>query len=92
MHKFTIELSDAELKALAHVAYDPEEWIHNAIHFRCSTAIDDIVNAEVQRLLSEGKPITGSKEDIVMAAKIESAADREERNLELQQAFESQKG
>lgn len=77
--QFTIELSDAEFKALSHVAVDVNEWIQNAVHFRCSTAIDDIVNLEVQRKLSNNEPITGTKEDIVNAANIESAADRQDR-------------
>jgi len=82
MATYTITLSDAEDKALGFVAFSQDAWIQNAVHERCRIAIDEIVNAEVQRLLSEGKPITGSKEDIVMAAQIQSAA---ERNAEAQE-------
>jgi hypothetical protein len=71
---YTITLSPAEQKALAHVALDPQEWINNAVHERCRIAIDEIVNAEVQRKLAAGEPITGSKDDIVLAADIKSAA------------------
>lgn len=77
--QFTITLTDAEHKALAHVALSPEDWIKNAVHERCRIAIDEIVAAEVQRKLATGEPITGSKDDIVMAAQIESAADRQAR-------------
>lgn len=77
---FTITLSTAEHKALAHVAVSPENWINNAVHERCRIAIDEIVAAEVQRKLAAGEPITGSKDDIVMAAQIESAADRQARS------------
>lgn len=77
MTTYTITLSDAEDKALGHVAYSQEEWINNAVHERCRLAIDEIVNAEVQRLLAEGQPIVGSKEDIVLAAPIKSAAERQ---------------
>ena len=76
MTTYTITLSEAEDKALGFVAFSQDAWIQNAVHERCRVAIEEIVNAEVQRLLSEGKPITGSKEDIVMAADIESAAER----------------
>lgn len=79
MTTYTITLSDAEEKSLAHVAYSPDDWIQNAVHERCRIAIDEIVNAEVQRKLAAGEPITGSKEDIVMAADIESAAQRQAR-------------
>lgn len=77
--QFTITLSDAEHKALAFVALSPEDWINNAVHERCRIAIEEIVAAEVQRKLAAGEPITGSKDDIVMAAQIESAADRQAR-------------
>lgn len=79
MATYTITLSDAEDKALGVVALNQQDWIDNAIHERCRVAIDEIVNAEVQRKLAAGEPITGSKEDIVMAANIESAADRQVR-------------
>lgn len=77
--EYTITLSDAEDKALSVVAFDQNEWIQNAVHERCRIAIEEIVQAEVQRLLAEGKPITGSKDDIVLAADIETAAERQAR-------------
>lgn len=77
--QFTITLSASEHKALASVALSPEDWINNAVHERCRIAIDEIVAAEVQRKLAAGEPITGSKDDIVMAAQIESAAERQVR-------------
>ena len=76
---YTIELTDAEDKALSVVTIDQNEWIQNAVHERCRIAIEEIVQTEVQRLLSEGKPITGSKEDIVLSAQIETAAERQAR-------------
>lgn len=77
MATYTITLSDAEDKALGIVAYSQQEWIDNVVHERCRIAIDEIVNAEVQRLLAEGQPIVGTKEDIVIAAPIKSAAERQ---------------
>ena len=77
--QFTITLTNAEHKALAHVAVSPSDWINNAVHERCRIAIDEIVAAEVQRKLAAGEPITGSKDDIVIAAQIESAAERQAR-------------
>jgi len=76
---YTITLSDAEDKALHVVALSAQAWIDNAIHERCRIAIDEIVNAEVQRKLAANESITGSKEDIVMAANIESATERNAR-------------
>lgn len=79
MVTYTITLSDAEDKALKTVALSAQDWIDNAVHERCRIAMDEIVNAEVQRKLAAGEPITGSKEDIVMAADVESAAERQTR-------------
>jgi hypothetical protein len=76
---YTITLTDAEDKALHSVAMSAQDWIDNAVHERCRIAIDEIVNAEVQRKLASGEPITGSKEDIVLAADVESAAERQAR-------------
>ena len=85
MKTYTITLSDAEDKALHVVALSTQDWIDNAIHERCRIAIEEIVNSEVQRKLAAGEPITGSKEDIVMAADIESAAERQ-ASAEIEQA------
>jgi hypothetical protein len=79
MATYTITLTDAEDKALGFIAYSQQDWIDNAVHERCRVAIDEIVNAEVQRKLAAGEAITGSKDDIVMMADIESAAERQAR-------------
>jgi hypothetical protein len=79
MAQYTITLSDAEDKALGVVAVSQNDWIQNAVHERCRLAIEEIVNAEIQRKLAAGESITGSKDEIVMAANIESAAERNER-------------
>jgi hypothetical protein len=83
MATYTITLSDAENKALGVVAFSQDDWIQNAVKERCRIAMEEIIAAEVQRLLGEGKSITGSKDDIVIAAPIQSAA---ERQAEAQQA------
>jgi len=80
MATYTIILSDAEDKALGNIASSQQEWINNVIHERCRIAIDEIVNAEVQKLLAAGEPIIGSKDDIVLAANIKSAAERKEES------------
>ena len=76
---YTITLTDAEDKALAFVAASQEEWITNVVKERCRLAIDEIVNFEVQRKFAAGEPITGTKEDVVLAANIETVAERNAR-------------
>jgi hypothetical protein len=74
---YTITLSDAEDKALGFVAFSQDDWIQNAVHNRCRIAIEEIVAAEVQRITASSGTISGTKEDIVNAAPIKSAAERE---------------
>ena len=76
---YTITLNDAQDKALSAVTLDQQEWIENAVFERCRIAIEDIVNTEVQRKLAAGETISGSKEDIVLAANIESAKQKSDR-------------
>jgi hypothetical protein len=86
---YTITLSAAEDKALKSVVLSAQDWIDNAIHERCRIAIEEIVASEVQRLLAAGQPITGTKDDIVMAAPIKSAAVRQE---EIEAALAAEQG
>jgi hypothetical protein len=78
---YTVILSDAEDKALGYVAYNQDDWIQNAVHERCRIAIEEIISSEVQRLLAAGQPITGTKDDIVLAAPIKSVAETEAARL-----------
>lgn len=82
MATYTITLSDAEDKALGFVALSQDAWIQNAVHERCRIAMEEIIAAEVKRLLDAGEAITGSRDEIVLNAPIQSAA---ERNAEAQQ-------
>jgi hypothetical protein len=85
MATYTITLSDAEDKALHTVAVSAQEWIDNAVHERCRIAIDEIFIAEAQRISDTGGELSGTKDDIVLAANVESAADRKARmNAEMQ--------
>jgi aspartyl aminopeptidase len=76
MATYTITLSEAEDKALGFVAFSQDDWIQNAVHHRCLVAIEEIVAAEVQRKLAANETISGTKDEIVMAAPIKSAAER----------------
>lgn len=79
--EYTITLSEVQNKALAHIAYDPQEWIENAVFNQCRISIDEIVEMEVDRIDEENGELFGTKEDIVMAANIKSAEERELENV-----------
>lgn len=74
-----ITLTEAEAKALAYVAYDPQEWADNAVHERARIAMDEIFQIEVQRMLADPNTteIPADREAVVLAADIQSAAARQ---------------
>lgn len=77
MAQYTITLTDSEDKALHVVASSAQEWIDNMVHERCRIAIDEIVAAEVERITAAGGTLSGTKDDIVLAAPIKSAVERQ---------------
>lgn len=77
MAQYTVTLTEAQEKALRWVAKDPQDWIENFVNARCQSAIEEIVNAEVQKKLAAGQPISGTKDEIVLAADIMSAEERD---------------
>ena len=89
MTTYTITLSAAEDKALHSVAMSAQDWINNVVHERCRIAIENIVAAEVERITAIGGTISGTKEDIVLAASIQSLA---ERQAEMDAEFAAQQG
>ena len=76
MAQYTITLTDAQEKALRWVAVDPQDWIENFVFARCESAIDEIVDIEIKRIIASGGTISGSKDDIVMTSNIVSAEER----------------
>ena len=78
MNNYTITLSDAENKALAFVALDPQEWIDNVVKERCRIAIEEIVTIETARMIADPSIISipANQDEIVMSANIQSAYEK----------------
>jgi hypothetical protein len=76
---YTITLTEAENKALAYIAVDPQDWIDNAVKERCRLAIDEIFQSEVQRMLADPTitEIPADRDAVVLAANIQSAAEKQ---------------
>ncbi len=76
---YTIELTDAETKAMEHVAFSVQDWAENALKNRARQAIDEIYNSEVARMTADPDitSIPADKEAVVLAADIKSAAVRQ---------------
>ena len=90
--QYTITLTDAEEKAMSVYALDVNEWIQYMVHDRCRVAIDEIAKAEIERKLDAGEAITGSKEDIVLQAVVETAVEKSIRIQEEIKRLEEQQG
>ena len=65
---YTITLTETEKLAMEYVAYDPQDWVENAMKERARIAIDEIVKLAVEKFLASNQTIPGSKEGIVAAA------------------------
>ena len=79
MPNYTVTLTDAEDKALSVVALDNQDWINNAVKMRCKASMDKIIADEIARIRSEGGTVSGTDSEIVMAATVETAAQRNAR-------------
>ena len=77
---YNIELNDAQVKALAYVAYDPQEWIQNAASERARVAMEEIFQLEVARMLADPTitEIPANREAVVLTANIQSAKERQD--------------
>jgi len=65
---YTITLTETEKLAMEYIAYDPQNWVENAMKERARLAIEDSVKIAVDKFLEAGQTIPGSREEIVAAA------------------------
>ena len=72
MIKYTVELTEAEDKAMNYISNTVQEWIDNAVKNRARQAIDDIYNMEVERMVSDSniESIPADKSQVVLDADI----------------------
>ncbi len=65
---YTVTLTNAENKALGHVALSQAEWITHATKERCRVAMDDIALIAMQKCFETGKSVPSTKDDLVELA------------------------
>ena len=77
---YTVTITEAENKAMEHIAYSVQDWIDNAIHNRANQAIDEIYNKEVERMTNDDSidSIPANKEQVVLDADIQTAKQAED--------------
>ncbi len=93
MTTYSITLTEAENKALLSIYASPQNWLEGLVRSQCAQRIDELVSAEINRKLLAGETISGTKDEIVLAATIETAAEREARlEAEFQERIAAQQG
>lgn len=65
---YTVTLTDTEKSAMEYIAYEPQDWVENAMKERARIAIEEIVKLAVDKFLEANQTIPGSREEIVAAA------------------------
>lgn len=65
---YTITLTETEKLAMEYIAYDPQDWVENAMKERSRIAIEEIVKLAVDKFLDVGQPTPATREEIVAAA------------------------
>jgi hypothetical protein len=79
MTTYTITVTEAQAKALDTIAISVEDWIQNFVNVRATQEIDAIVKNEIEKKLANGESISGTKDEIVLSADIETAAEKQLR-------------
>jgi len=82
MPVYTVELTDAEVKAMELVVPDAQEWITNAVFGKVSKCIErvlieyDLTPTRAEKLSAQ------EKEQIILAANVKSRKERDAVELE----------
>lgn len=63
----SVELTDLEYAALAHIAVDPHDWFQDMVKLRCKNTIAEIANHKIQEMIADPAvtSIPADKEAIV---------------------------
>lgn len=83
----SVELTDAEWTALAHIAVDPQDWFQDMVKLRCKNTIHHIANEQIKKMLADPavSTIPADKEAIFMslveAGEIKSAVEMNEESV-----------
>jgi hypothetical protein len=66
MVTLSVELTDLEYAALAHIAIDPQDWFQDMVKLRCKNTIHEIANNKIKEMIADPsvKSIPADKEEI----------------------------
>jgi hypothetical protein len=94
----SVELTDAEYAALAHIAVDPEDWFQDMVRLRCRNTIAEIADAKIQEMIADPTvaSIPADKTQVfeteLAAGRVKSAAQMDAEEAERMQQFVSTAG
>jgi hypothetical protein len=80
----SVELTDEQYAALAHIAVDPQDWFQGMVRLRAKNTIAEIANAKIKEMIADPavSSIPASKDEIfaqeLAAGHIKSAAQMNE--------------
>lgn len=83
----SVELTDSEYAALAHIAVDPQDWFEGMVKLRCKNTIHHIANNEIKKMIADPNilNIPADKElifqNLVSSGEILSASQMNEETL-----------
>lgn len=82
MPVYTIELTDVEQKSMEYVAVSVNDWIQNAVHERARLAGDELAQDDMKAKIEAGEPISGTRDEIIMASELPNAQERSDAATE----------
>jgi hypothetical protein len=83
----SVELTDLEYTALAHIAVDPQDWFEGMVKLRCQNTIAHIADNEIKKMIADPNitNIPANKEEIfktlVDSGEIKSAVEMNEESI-----------
>ena len=83
MTTYTVELTAAEDKAMAYIAYSVQAWIDNAAHNRARKAIEELYDIEVVRMTDDPDidTIPADKNKVVLDSTQKTAKQRKDEEV-----------
>jgi hypothetical protein len=88
MVTLSVELTDLEYAALAHIAVDPDDWFQEMVKLRCRNTIHEVADLKIKEMIADPTvtSIPADKEvifkNLVDEGSIKSAAQMMEEELE----------
>lgn len=91
----SVELTDLEYAALAHIAVDPHDWFEQMVKLRCKNTMYEVADLKIKEMIAD-PTVTSIPADrevifssLVEDGTIKSAADMMEEELERTRALVS---